>query len=342
MNETKIICPCCGAEFAIPEHQYVSTGTVVGKDSNLGIIHPTVVKPGNKSAKALQRIEALKKAGIEGDFFATTDGHVARLDKSAGIIEPISDDDPLFNGILDGGTIPNRNLFRRWVMAQVFRGLDYKGGFVAYTHRLGYRYMWKMLIEEIRVQARMERDGAEEFLTRRMFFGKDVCASVAGHFIKNVNKAIDEADIRSCKGRPYKRILGRNVFIDDISTNILSPLHVAAGKISGSSTTGELYGALKGFRRLLFGFRFVPQCPEWMDAYKGAGAYYTLKNMLLFHGCHIIDENGVVLERESAVDYLNHKAHEYEGQGWRLFGMLRKCISDNSIDVHKMRSTWRK
>ena len=30
----------------------------------------------------------------------------------------------------------------------------------------------------------------------------------------------------------------------------------------------------------------------WIDAYKGEGAYYTMKNLVLFHNCNFFDDNG--------------------------------------------------
>ena len=31
----------------------------------------------------------------------------------------------------------------------------------------------------------------------------------------------------------------------------------------------------------------TPKCAAWKDAYKGAGSYYTLLNLVRFHGCGI-------------------------------------------------------
>ena len=68
-NETKVVCPKCGAEFKIAEQTHISVGVVIGKDAGLGTIHPEVVgndKPKQKIPnKAADRIEALKKAGVD-------------------------------------------------------------------------------------------------------------------------------------------------------------------------------------------------------------------------------------------------------------------------------------
>ena len=38
-NKTKVVCPQCGAEFAIPETTGIGIGVVIGADSNLGTIY---------------------------------------------------------------------------------------------------------------------------------------------------------------------------------------------------------------------------------------------------------------------------------------------------------------
>ena len=38
-RKTKILCPQCGAEFAIGKKEFTTVATVVGEDSNLGSIY---------------------------------------------------------------------------------------------------------------------------------------------------------------------------------------------------------------------------------------------------------------------------------------------------------------
>lgn len=39
-STTKVTCPKCGTEFKIADKTSVAIGIVIGKDSNLGEIHP--------------------------------------------------------------------------------------------------------------------------------------------------------------------------------------------------------------------------------------------------------------------------------------------------------------
>ena len=65
-STTKVTCPKCGTEFKIADKTSVAIGIVIGKDSNLGEIHPEIEQAGSrKTTKAKERIEALKAAGVD-------------------------------------------------------------------------------------------------------------------------------------------------------------------------------------------------------------------------------------------------------------------------------------
>ena len=69
-NETKVLCPECGAEFAIAEKTVTTVATVIGKDAGIGIVYAEVVGKEPKLQKKLpktakERIEALREAGID-------------------------------------------------------------------------------------------------------------------------------------------------------------------------------------------------------------------------------------------------------------------------------------
>ena len=100
MKETKIVCPKCGTEFEIPEHEHVATGVVIGKDSGMGTI---VLKEAEAPVtKAQKRLEALKDAGVDiSSLFAMQTGEIARNDN--GVLSVLSDDDPIFQSIIAGG-----------------------------------------------------------------------------------------------------------------------------------------------------------------------------------------------------------------------------------------------
>ena len=49
-----------------------------------------------------------------------------------------------------------------------------------------------------------------------------------------------------------------------------------------------------------------------MDAYKGAGAFFTMQNLIRFHGCTAIDDSGRRLDKYQSLAFLSAKAEEYK------------------------------
>jgi hypothetical protein len=77
----------------------------------------------------------------------------------------------------------------------------------------------------------------------------------------------------------------------------------------------------------------------WIDTFKGEGAYYTLKNLVMFHDCIIrIPGACKAVDETDAVKYLEGKLDEYHGEGWRMFALMKKVIADNHFDFNKRMS----
>ena len=341
MKETKVVCPKCGTEFMIPEHEHVSTGMVIGKDSNLGTV--TLQEADAPVTKAQKRLETLKQAGVDvSSLFAMQTGDIARLDN--GIVSVLPDDDPIFQAIMDGGTIPDRHLFRRWVMAQMFHLLI--GNFTSNLRAKGYDYQWRVLEDELRVQEKLYRNDPENFKERNAWFNRDTVAWTCEHYMRALEahvKHLVAKNAKKCKGVPYIRINGRNVFVADIRAKILNPVSHAVTYIQCADSPSDLFKAYLMFKRAYIGIKHVRMSTSFIDAYKGVGAYYTMKNMILFHGCRFLDEKGHMTKDES-IQHLHENAKFYsqEFEGWRLFGMMKKLIADNDIDIQKKMEEWHK
>ena len=49
------------------------------------------------------------------------------------------------------------------------------------------------------------------------------------------------------------------------------------------------------------------------------------------------------LDKFQSLAFLSAKAEMYKnGEGWRLFAVLKKMLADNNIDIKKKVSEWRK
>ena len=101
----------------------------------------------------------------------------------------------------------------------------------------------------------------------------------------------------------------------------------------------ELYRVLKRFMREMVKLPWdTKKSADWIDAYKGAGSYYTCKNLIMFHGCCVKFPHGygnTFYDRDKSIDILKSKLDAYKGEGWRMFAFMKKLISDNNYDFYK-------
>lgn len=309
--------------------------------------------PARLPKTAQERIEALRLAGVDvshlfamqgangGDYVASNqDGKLTILD----------DNDPIFSYITSQGDVPNRRLFRRWVMAQMFHMLSYtpsRGqsplGVTAMIHRLGYEYQWKMLLDELRAQMKMESRDPNGFAERNRWFNNEVASVMAHHYIERLKNHVDNLHERKCKGIPYKRIHGRDIFVSDLNRKLYTPLVIAANHIKYAQNAAQLYDAVSKFNSQRIRLRHnTSQSKTWMDAYKGAGAYFTMQNLIRFHGCLVTDDKGKRLNKSHSLDFITLKATLYKDEGWRMLAALKKMLKDNNIDIKKKMAEWRK
>lgn len=354
-KETKVLCPQCGTEFEIAKAEFTAVATVIGKNSGLGIVYPAVVKPDKPSKQpktAQERIDALRKAGVDvGNLFAMkgANGGEYIASNKGGILSMLDDNDPIFNQIIEQGTVPNNRLFRRWVMAQMFHMMSYTQyrskepeGVTYMIHRLGYEYQWKMLMDELYAQMKMEGRDTVNFLDRNRWFNTEVVVAMAHDYVTQLNKRIDTMKVKKCKGVPYKRISNRNIFVADLQTKIYNPLHLAITSIKQAKSAAQLYVATKNFNDMRIKMPWdTTQSNAWVDAYKGSGAFFTMQNLIRFHNCVAIDDAGKRLDKFQSLAFLSVKAEMYKnGEGWRLLAVLKKMLSDNNIDIKKKKAEW--
>ena len=108
------------------------------------------------------------------------------------------------------------------------------------------------------------------------------------------------------------------------------------GRVKWAKNYNDIYKIVRSFMRKMIPVPYnAPKSKAWIDAYKGEGAFYTLKNLVMFHGCGIKVDKFDVRYGAAAVDFLNKKLDEYQGEGWRMFALMKKVIEDNNFDFKK-------
>lgn len=336
-NETKVVCPVCGTEFAIGEHEHkVKNAIAIGQDSGLGTVYLPVSKRG----------QALQAAGIDTTKYFSinlpTGGEQLMKMSDEGVPVAVTADDPIMAAIVKQGTVPNRSLFRRWVMSQVFHGLQARGGFSQWLKRHGYIYQWKMLVEELRVQAKLYGKDMENFEARNRWFNRELAVTMAKDYVEQLRKDAHKRPTHKCKGVPYIKFDRTNYFVSDIEKKLIAPVLTRIFAIETVRNPQQLYNAVRNFwTNTPSGSQYYDQCAAWKDAYKGMGAYATMQNLLRFHGCKFPKDNDFYSRRLTGLKMLEKAAVSYHnGEGWRLFGLMKQMLDENGIDIEAKMQEW--
>lgn len=245
------------------------------------------------------------------------------------------------HAVVEDKQVDNKKLFRRWITAQTFRMMyepsyRYQAG-RGYVQEYGwdnylrnkydYKYQFDMMLEEFRVLNKLSVKDKEEFEERSNFFNKDVAASTCAHYIKQFKKYA-----RNNMNDGKVKLAQYGVCDKSKVNDIVDTLERIINDIKSSEDYAELYANLKRFMKKM---NKVPantsKCPTWKDAFKGSGAYYSLKNMVLFHNCLLRE----CANKQESMDKLTECLDVYRGECWRFHAMLKDTIELNNFDLRE-------
>lgn len=299
-----------------------------------------------------ERMNVLQNAGIDtGKYFtlninenipAGTKIHIVIDDNGNYVPQIINENDEITEQIIEDGYVRNTKLHRRFVCAQMFHALNYvsydgsESGYNACLKNMyTYQYTLNMMLEEVRVLSKLEVRDKESFEERSHFFTKDVVVSVLNDYVDKLKKYVDKLPNKNCKGVPYKRVKGTNIFVADLEKKLYGPMRAKIREIGKASNYTQMYNLMTWFMRDMVKLPYdIPKSKAWIDAYKGEGAYYTLKNLVMFHDC-AIEYKYEIYRRDAAMQQLKYKLEDYKGEGWRMFAFMKKVIDDNHFDFNK-------
>lgn len=325
----------------------------------------------NKTMKKSRenRMEALKAANIEtGKYFSITlpeglkPGSTINVtiseDGSPVIVSPEkkrnSEEESFLSQIYEDGYVRNTRLHRRWVMAQMFRMLNYKSyytgksGYDAYLNdHYGYQYQFEMMLEEIRVLAELQDRDIKAFNERSRFFIPDVVSATCNDYINKLEIYVNKLPVHKCKGVPYKKVFGRNIFVEDLNKYVYYPQKSNFADVkqvvinirnhhSMTFSYKNLYRVLRKFCANMYKLpNETPKCKEWKDAFKGEGSYYTLMNLIKFHGCRVPGVKGNMMSLKDSLADVENAVEQYRGLYYKLFAYMKYVIKANNFDFNK-------
>ncbi len=341
MAKTTVRCPKCGTAFEIPAKEVLGiVGDLIGENSGLGDVY--LKEKDGEPCKPLR--------DKDGRFVSRSNGISLAGEEYDG---EHNDDEPLSERVRKQGPVKNHRLFRRWIMSQMFHTLltmkNWNEGFASLVRNRGLRYMWKVIKNELHDMRAIQRHGDQgEFKRRNRWWSTDAVAQIASMFAYDLGEQIRKnLKVRKCKGREYVTIPGFGmVFCDEYVKKVTEPLHErieAFRKCNCQKTADALCDFAAQFKDSTAWKLGMPT--EFIDRFKGAGAYFTLRNMLMFHGCRIpydVAQKFGKRAYNTDLDVLDSVAEEYKDSGWQLLGLLKDTIKLNGIDVEAKIRSWRK
>ena len=354
-NNVHVICPCCGTEIEIGNgNAQVSNGEL--PDGVYTLI------PKND-----QKLNALKDMGIDiTKFFSSFGsglGGVSCNNTSVGSFASGSADrksemvsserDEIAEEIMSEGYVEGKNLFRRWVMAQMMRALA-SGDYQKYYRNYPYIYSWKVVADEFKAQAKIK--DAEELAIRQKFFNAGVVINMLYHYEKQAKSYLKHAkkykvnnktfvDIPYC--RPFD-LSKRDEFIKEI-INYRKRVEVCADSPTAlADLVPKIHQFVKGYSSENNRVRLpinAKKCVDFREAFMAAGAYYTLENMIKFHGC-VIHNNDFIshytgygdsctpfTKAESLIVLNKFKEKYCNGDAYILFKLMTDTIKSNNYSI---------
>ena len=367
-NKTMVVCPVCGAQFGIAKHSHFVAGMALGEDSNLGVIHPKVVGHVDVSRKhkdAETRMKALAAYGYDTkDLYNIDkpdgDSVIGKMDDE-GCIRPLKDDDdPIVKAILGTGSIRHAHLFRQHILAQLLPVIQSGKSVTDWIRHHGYEYQWKVVNDEMMRQSAMYRHGDLKNLELcQKFYNQGLVVSMAWKYydaLVQETRYLKKNKVKKCKGRPYIRMVQADrlvergwigIFVDEIKTKILEPTRNMVIAIRDAKDPIELHHAVEEFYN-----KHIPATVYWniepkmhkmfVDAYKGTGGYWAMQNLILFHGCGLMNKDTAeMFYGQEGMRYLNELLDEHKSSGYWLFRALKEMIGYNHFDIAAKRAEWK-
>lgn len=253
--------------------------------------------------------------------------------------ETTTDKDPIEESIRNDGYIENNHLYRRWVMAQMLRHFRNEKDPAAFDHYFisgkPYKYAWETTLNEMKAMKHLH--GAE-LIKRERFFNLEVVKEMANEYHEQVKRCIAKLPRkRKVKNRevvyyskiPYGKEIKRYPWDKEFWTSIKE----AVNKINEANTYWQMQKAVENFMATCPMHLKMPKPNAWKNAFKGAGAYYTMDNMIKFHHCHwMLKSHYLMLPLSASLAELEKAVEETKGEYYRLYAMMCDFVAYNHFD----------
>lgn len=257
--------------------------------------------------------------------------------------------DPIAQSIINDGYVKNSKLFRRFVTAHTFKLLDYvdrknpnrKGWEAGFKDMYSYGYVFDMLKDELHTLAKLQKEDPEYFAERTRFFNGAVVVVTLEDYLYRLKKYCKKQmreNPRKYRGDAYVKLARYgNVLVKDLEAKVYIPIRNGIKDVNGVVHGNDYRLIEKTFNTFMDKLYNklpyeTPKCAVFKDAYKGAGAYYSLQNMCRWHNVVLKGCNHKYDSELKLKELLNG---EYKNDVWKFYQLLVDTIDYNNFDLRK-------
>jgi hypothetical protein len=257
--------------------------------------------------------------------------------------------DSIAQSIMNDGYVKNSSLFRRWIFAKTMRMLDYvdrrnsnrKGWEACMKDCYAYSYQFEMLADELHTLAKLQKEDPEYFAERTRFFNGSVTVALLEDYLYRLKKYCKKQmreNPKKYRGEQYVKLARYgNVLVKDLNNKVYIPICNGIADVRGA-VSGNNYSLIeKTFRdfmnKLYNKLPYdTPKCATWKDAFKGAGAYYSLQNAIRFH--NVVFKN-CINKYDSELKLKELLNGEYRNNVWKFHNLLVETLEYNKFDLRQ-------
>lgn len=256
--------------------------------------------------------------------------------------ETTTSKDPVEESIRNDGYIETIHLYRRWVMAQMLRHFRNEKDPAAFDHYFvsgkPYKYAWETTLNEMKAMKHLQ---GEELIKRERFFNLEVVKEMANEYNEQVKNYIAKLPkkwtVKNGKWAYYSKIpYGKEIKRSPKDKEFWASITEAVNKINEANTYWQMQKAVENFMATCPMHLKMPKPNAWKNAFKGAGAYYTMDNMIKFHNCHwMLKSHYLMLPLSASLAELEKAVEETKGEYYRLYAMMCDFVAYNHFDFDK-------
>lgn len=253
--------------------------------------------------------------------------------------ETTTSKDPVEESIRNDGYIENNHLYRRWVMAQMLRHFRNEKDPAAFDHYFisgkPYKYAWETTLNEMKAMKHLR---GEELIKRERFFNLEVVKEMAKEYHEQLRRCVAKLPkkwtVKNGKWAYYSKIpYGKEIKRSPKDKEFWASITEAVNKINEANTYWQMQKAVENFMATCPMHLKMPKPNAWKNAFKGAGAYYTMDNMIKFHHCHwMLKNHYLMLPLSASLAKLEKAVEETKGEYYRLYAMMCDFVAYNHFD----------